>query len=131
MTPRRARLLLLVVVVAGAGLLAAAGLQNTLTFYRTPSEVLHGPVAQRVRLGGEVVPGSLRTDGGLTRFEISAGGARIEVEQVADLPGTIREGQDAVVEGALDSQGVFRSDTVMAKHGNEYRPADSGTGDSR
>jgi cytochrome c-type biogenesis protein CcmE len=130
-TPKRARLLLLVVVLAGVGLLVGAGLQNTLTFYRTPSEVVHGSTAQRVRLGGEVVPGSLRTDGGVTRFRIGDGTTQIEVEQVADLPGTIREGQDAVVEGVLDGGGVFRSDTVMAKHGNEYRPAGTGGGDSR
>jgi cytochrome c-type biogenesis protein CcmE len=130
-TPRRARLLVLLVVLAGAGLLVAAGLQNTLTFYRTPSEVRHERTTQRIRLGGEVVPGSLHADAGLTRFQISDGAARIDVEQMADLPGTIREGQEAVVEGTLDAQGVFRSDTVMAKHGNEYRPAAPGDGESR
>jgi cytochrome c-type biogenesis protein CcmE len=128
-TPRRARLLLLAVVVAGAALLIGAGLQNTLTFYRTPSEVEQTPAA-RVRLGGEVVPGSLHTDGGTTRFELTDGTSRVEVEQVEDLPGMIREGQQAVVEGTMDGQGVFHSDTVMAKHGNEYRPAQDG-GDSR
>lgn len=122
MKPRRARLLLLALVVAGAALLMGAGLQHTLTFYRTPSEVVQKPDA-RVRLGGEVVPGSLRTDGGTTRFELTDGTSRVEVEQVEDLPGTIREGQQAVVEGTLDGQGVFHSDTVMAKHGNEYQPA--------
>lgn len=122
MTPRRARLLLLAVVVAGAALLMGAGLQHTLTFYRTPSEVQQSPSA-RVRLGGEVVPGSLRTDGGTTRFELTDGTRRVEVEQVEDLPGTIREGQQAVVEGTMDARGVFHSDTVMAKHGNEYQPA--------
>jgi cytochrome c-type biogenesis protein CcmE len=130
-TPRRARLLLLLVVAAGVALLVAAGLQDTLTFYRTPTEVLHSSAAhERVRLGGEVVPGSLRTDDGRTRFRIGDGTSEIPVEQVADLPGSLREGQQAVVEGVLDTHGVFRSDTVMAKHGNEYRPAttaDDGT----
>ncbi|MEV4703132.1 cytochrome c maturation protein CcmE [Actinoplanes sp. NPDC049316] len=127
MTPRRSRALLLLIVVAGVALLVAAGLQNTLTFYRSPSEVAgHTSTHERVRLGGEVVPGSLRTDGGLTRFRIGDGTTEIAVEQVADLPGTLREGQEAVVEGTLDAHGVFRSDTVMAKHGNEYRPAQAG-----
>lgn len=122
MTPRRARLLLLAVVVAGAALLMGAGLQHTLTFYRTPSEVEQSP-AVRVRLGGEVVPGSLHTQNGLTSFQLTDGTSRVEVEQIDNLPGTIREGQQAVVEGTMDGQGVFHSDTVMAKHGNEYRPA--------
>jgi cytochrome c-type biogenesis protein CcmE len=128
-TPRRARLLLLLVVAAGVALLVAAGLQHTLTFYRTPTEVLHRSAGnERVRLGGEVVPGSLRTDGGRTRFRISDGTTEIPVDQVADLPGTVQEGQEAVVEGVLDRSGVFESDTVMAKHGNEYRPATSTDG---
>ncbi|MEU4244685.1 cytochrome c maturation protein CcmE [Actinoplanes sp. NPDC026619] len=130
MTPHRARLLLTLVVVAGVALLVVAGLQNTLTFYRTPTEVLHGATA-RVRLGGEVVPGSLHSEGGFTRFRLADRTSQIEVEQAEDLPGTIREGQDAVVEGALDGQGVFHSDTVMAKHGNEYQPAQTGEGDNR
>jgi cytochrome c-type biogenesis protein CcmE len=129
-TPRRARLLLLGVTVAGALLLMGAGLQHTLMFYRTPSEVQQGPAA-RVRLGGEVVPGSLHTQNGLTSFQLGDGTSRVQVEQVEDLPGTIREGQQAVVEGTLDGQGVFHSDTVMAKHGNEYRPAAGDGGDDR
>jgi cytochrome c-type biogenesis protein CcmE len=131
-TPRRARLLLLLVVAAGVALLVAAGLQNTLTFYRTPTEVLHGASAhERVRLGGEVVSGSLQSTGGETRFRITDGTTEIPVEQLADLPGTLREGQEAVVEGVLDAHGVFRSDTVMAKHGNEYRPAEPADGNAR
>ena len=132
MTPRRARVLLLAVLAAGVALLVAAGLQNTLTFYRTPTEVLQGTgTQQRVRLGGEIVPGSLRTDTGQTTFTITDGTTRIPVEQVADLPGTLREGQEAVVEGVLRPDGVFHSDTVMAKHGNEYRPAQPADGTAR
>jgi cytochrome c-type biogenesis protein CcmE len=128
-TPRRARWLLLLVVAAGVALLVTAGLQQSLTFYRTPTEVLDGSSThQRVRLGGEVVPGSLHVVGGQTRFRISDGSTEIPVQEVADLPGTVREGQEAVVEGILDAQGIFRSDTVMAKHGNEYRPAEAGDG---
>jgi cytochrome c-type biogenesis protein CcmE len=131
-TPRRSRALLLLLVVAAVALLVAAGLQNTLTFYRSPSEIAqHTSEQQRVRLGGEVMPGSLRTEGGVTRFRIGDGSTEIPVEQVADLPGTLREGEQAVVEGSLDGRGVFRSDTVMAKHGNEYRPAEAGEQDNR
>lgn len=125
MTARRARLLLLALLLAGVALLVTAGLQHTLTFYRTPGEVLDQGSGRRVRLGGEVLPGSLRTENGTTRFRIGDGVAQVDVEEDAELPGTIREGQEAVVEGELDDQGVFRSDTIMAKHGNEYRPAEA------
>ncbi|MFC0531698.1 cytochrome c maturation protein CcmE [Phytohabitans kaempferiae] len=124
---RRARLALLLIAGAAVALLVAAGLQDTLTFYRSPSEVSSGPAGDRVRLGGQVVPGSLSTAGGWTQFRLSDGATEVTVRQPAHLPGTVREGQEAVVEGALDADGMFRSDTVMAKHGNEYRPAEAGS----
>ncbi|GAA1801065.1 hypothetical protein GCM10009682_23390 [Luedemannella flava] len=131
MTPRRARASLLLILVVAAALLVTAGFQQTLTFYRTPTEVVHGP-SGRVRLGGQVVPGSLGTAGGLTLFRVTDGTTQLQVEQVADLPGTVREGRDVVVEGQYDAgRATFRSDTVMVRHGNEYRPAGSGAGSAR
>ena len=38
------------------------------------------------------------------------------------LPDLFREGQGVVAEGALDSSGVFRADTVLAKHDETYMP---------
>jgi cytochrome c-type biogenesis protein CcmE len=38
------------------------------------------------------------------------------------LPDLFREGQGVVTEGALDASGVFRADTVLAKHDENYMP---------
>ncbi len=38
-------------------------------------------------------------------------------------PETFREGEDAVVEGRLGTDGVFDADHVVVRHGNEYRPS--------
>jgi hypothetical protein len=38
------------------------------------------------------------------------------------LPDLFREGQGVVAEGALDPSGVFRADTVLAKHDETYMP---------
>jgi cytochrome c-type biogenesis protein CcmE len=38
------------------------------------------------------------------------------------LPDLFREGQGVVAEGALDGSGVFRADTVLAKHDETYMP---------
>jgi cytochrome c-type biogenesis protein CcmE len=40
------------------------------------------------------------------------------------LPDLFREGQGVVTEGALDASGVFRADTVLAKHDETYMPKD-------
>jgi cytochrome c-type biogenesis protein CcmE len=120
---RRAQLALAVVTLAGIGLLVASGLRDTVTYYRTPGEVLADPDSghERVRVGGQVVPGSLRLDGGQTLFRLGEGGHEISVVQLGAPPGSFREGEDAVVEGVLGSGGLFQSDTVLVRHGNEYR----------
>jgi cytochrome c-type biogenesis protein CcmE len=40
------------------------------------------------------------------------------------LPDLFREGQGMVAEGALDSSGTFRADSVLAKHDETYMPKD-------
>ncbi|MFC4859373.1 cytochrome c maturation protein CcmE [Actinophytocola glycyrrhizae] len=122
--PRRRGVVLLVgaVVIAGVGLLVGAGLHDTLVYYRTPTEVVTSPPgAERVRLGGQVVPGSVSGDGEDTRFLLTDGKNEVPVVQRGAIPGTFREGEGAVVEGTLDARGTFRSDTLTVKHSNEYR----------
>jgi cytochrome c-type biogenesis protein CcmE len=38
------------------------------------------------------------------------------------LPDLFREGQGVVTEGALDGGGLFRADSVLAKHDENYMP---------
>ena len=122
---RPGRAALVVVLLAAGALLVTGALRGTLTYYRTPGEVLRDPDAarERVRLGGDVVPGSLRRDGDLVVFRLAEGGQEITVEQRGAPPGTFREGEGAVVEGTLSADGMFRSDRVVVRHGNEYRPS--------
>ncbi|MFG2052548.1 cytochrome c maturation protein CcmE [Micromonospora sp. NPDC048930] len=125
MRRRSGRIALVAVLLAAVGLLVTSALRDTVTYYRTPAELLDdSDVAhQRIRLGGEVVPGSLRHDGDLVVFRLAEGGHEITVEQRGAPPETFREGTGAVVEGRLSSDGVFRSDHVLVRHGNEYRPS--------
>lgn len=124
MRRRAGRVALVAVLVAAGGLLLTSALRDTVTYYRTPGELLADPdlARHRVRLGGDVVPGSLRHDGDLVVFRLAEGGHEITVEQRGAPPETFREGAEAVVEGTLSLDGVFRSDHVVVRHGNEYRP---------
>jgi cytochrome c-type biogenesis protein CcmE len=72
-----------------------------------------------------VQPGSLvRGDDLTVRFEVADGGAKLPVAYKGLLPDLFREGQGVVAEGALDGSGVFRADTVLAKHDETYMPKD-------
>ncbi|MFI6231225.1 cytochrome c maturation protein CcmE [Micromonospora echinospora] len=127
MIRRPGRLALTAVLLGAGGLVVTAALRDTLTYYRTPGEVLAHPDAtrERVRLGGEVVPGSVRRDGDLVVFRLADTGREVTVRQRGVPPETFREGEDAVVEGRLGADGVFDADHVVVRHGNEYGPSPS------
>jgi cytochrome c-type biogenesis protein CcmE len=116
------------VVVTGVAVLVTGALHDTLVYYRTPSEVASAAPhpGDRIRLGGQVVPGSVRESGGQTEFRLTDGLHQIRVV-ARGAPATLREGRDAVVEGVLDSDGTVDCDQVIVKHSNEYRPAGSGS----
>jgi cytochrome c-type biogenesis protein CcmE len=127
----RLRLLLLaVVVLVAVGVLAFAGLSGSLVYYKTTSELLadHGLEGQHVRLGGLVVSGSVHRTAGGVRFELTDGVDEVPVVNTGQPRGVFRDGQGAVVEGVLGTDGVFRSDVLLVKHSNSYEPPAHGSG---
>lgn len=125
------RLLLVAgVVLVAVGVLAIAGLQGSLVYYRTTSELVADPElqGQRVRLGGLVVDGTVETTAEGVRFELTDGVQDVPVVNTGQPRGVFQEGQGAVVEGSLGADGVFRSDVLLVRHDNEYRAPADGTG---
>ena len=114
----------LAVLALAAGLVLYA-LRDSIVFFSTPSMVSEQHIApgRRFRLGGLVQPGSLkRGDNLAVSFEVADGSAKLPVAYKGLLPDLFREGQGIVAEGALDSSGVFKADTVLAKHDENYMP---------
>jgi cytochrome c-type biogenesis protein CcmE len=58
----------------------------------------------------------------MVSFELTDGASTIAVSYQGLLPDLFREGQGVVAEGALDSHGTFRADSVLAKHDETYMP---------
>ncbi|MBR0992216.1 cytochrome c maturation protein CcmE [Bradyrhizobium japonicum] len=112
-------------VLALAAALVLNALRDSIVFFSTPSMVAekHVEPGKRFRLGGLVQPGSLqRGDNLAVTFEVADGNAKLPVAYKGILPDLFREGQGVVAEGALDAQGVFKADTVLAKHDETYMP---------
>lgn len=121
-------LTLAVVVLTAVGVLALTGLNGSLVYYKTTSELVADPGLQgeRLRLGGLVVPASVsrRPDG--VSFVLTDGVHEVPVINSEQPRGVFTEGQGALVEGVLGSDGVFRSDLLLVKHGNEYKAPEQG-----
>jgi cytochrome c-type biogenesis protein CcmE len=66
----------------------------------------------------------VRGDNLAVNFSVADGAATLPVSFKGILPDLFREGQGVVAEGAIDASGVFRADTVLAKHDETYMPKD-------
>ena len=128
MTRKSRRLVLisgaLAVLGIAAGLVLFA-LNDTIVFFRSPSEIAqeHPAPGTRLRLGGLVKTGSVvKQDNAHVRFAITDGGADIEVAYVGLLPDLFREGQGVIAEGRLTGPASFTADSVLAKHDEKYMP---------
>jgi cytochrome c-type biogenesis protein CcmE len=128
MTRKQRRLTMIggsLAVLAVAAALVLNAMRDSIVFFSTPSTVAekHISAGTRFRLGGLVQPGSLkRGDDLAVSFSVADGSATLPVAYKGILPDLFREGQGVVAEGALDASGVFRADTVLAKHDETYMP---------
>ena len=125
---RRIRLMggVFVVALLAVGLTLTA-LNQTVSYFYTPSEIAklaslpEGPI----RLGGLVETGSIQqgADANVT-FVVTDETARTSVSFTGILPDLFREGQGVVVPGSFDAQGKFIASEVLAKHDENYMPAE-------
>ena len=120
----RVRVVVLLVLIAG-GLtwVATQALSGNLVYYVTPTELLadEPPPGEYLRLGGQVVPGSVHDVGEGVGFVVTDGTTRMTVVHTGGTPALFQTGTGVVLEGTF-ADGAFHSDTMLVKHGEEYRP---------
>ena len=80
------------------------------------------PIAERDSFG-VVEPGSVGKEGVTVTFKITDGAATVPVRFTGILPDLFREGQGVVAEGRLVG-GTFEARNVLAKHDENYMPAE-------
>ena len=126
---RKSRRLIMIAVCGGVLTLAVglilSAMSGSIVFFRSPSEVAQQGVAPgtRFRLGGLVQDGSLKRGPDQTvDFAVTDTNATVAVQYRGLLPDLFREGQGGVAEGTLGPGGIFRADTVLAKHDESYMP---------
>ncbi|GBD15560.1 Cytochrome c-type biogenesis protein CcmE [bacterium HR26] len=124
------RLLVAALAIAGAvGYLMYTGLQSTAaSYFVTVSELEQRAGAvegKRVRVGGEVVPGSIRLGGPgePIRFAITDGSSRLAVVYEGVLPDIFAEGRYVIVEGRYRAGQPIAADTLLTQCPSRFESA--------
>ena len=108
-----------------AATLVLGALRDNIVFFYTPSEIIQSDRSslQQLRLGGLVKDGTVRIEGMQSVFIVTDGNVDITVRYNNALPSLFREGQGVVAEGQIEN-GIFMAQNVLAKHDENYMPAE-------
>ena len=129
MKPRHKRIAMIAVGLAALSAAAAfvlAAFRENLVFFFTPTQVeaKQVPQGRAFRIGGMVVPGSVkrRADGVTVQFLVTDTAMDVPVVYRGILPDLFKEGKGVVTQGKLGDDGVFYASEVLAKHDENYMP---------
>lgn len=126
---RKQRLLIVIIIVIGASAataLIANALKQNLNLFYEPTRIVNGeaPVGRKIRVGGMVKENSLtRLPDSLTvQFVVTDYEADVTIEYTGILPDMFTEQAGTVATGALNEDGLFIAEQVLAKHDETYMP---------
>ena len=128
MTAKSKRLVIIACIAALLGIavmLVLGALRDNIVFFYTPSEISQSKLqsGQQLRLGGLIREGSVEIEGMQSVFIVTDGTVDITVKYDNALPSLFREGQGVVTEGQIED-GAFIAQNVLAKHDENYMPAE-------
>jgi len=113
-----------VIILGGIAGMIVYSFSQSLVYDHSVAEYLADPGLQHTnsRVFGKVKPESVtRASGGIgVSFEVTDGVRSVPVVFAKEVPDTFKENGDVVVEGRLDSQGVFRAHNLLAKCPSKY-----------
>ena len=132
MTPtRRRRMLIVLSIFLGVGVavtLGLRGMQESMLYFLSPSEVLAGEAAdgRSFRLGGMVLEGSVeRLTGDIEMsFDVTDYQNTLTVRYSGITPALFGEGQGVIAIGSMEDNNIFRASEVLAKHDENYMPVE-------
>lgn len=121
--------------IAGVGLIVGylvwTGVQDTMVYYLTPTELVAKVSTDAsfhevgVKVGARVIEGSLESNPDELEYrfrvkDIETEGTTFPVVYNGPLPDTFQEGRDVVLEGRFTEAGVFEATTLLTKCGSRY-----------
>jgi cytochrome c-type biogenesis protein CcmE len=113
------------------GYLAYTGVQDSKSYYVTIKE-LHtmgdGAYAKRLRVAGNVQPGSIKRTGTHVQFVLVEQDQLLSVDYTGTEapPDTFKDDSQALADGSFGHDGVFHAKALQAKCASKYAPKQPG-----
>ncbi len=117
------------VILVSLGYLAYTGVQESKSYYVTIRELRgmdESVYSKRLRVAGNVVPGSIRHQGSRVEFSLQEQGHMLPVVYNGSEapPDTFKDDSQALAEGTFGRDGVFHAKHLQAKCASKYAPKD-------
>jgi cytochrome c-type biogenesis protein CcmE len=121
----------MVLILLALGYLAYTGVQESKSYYVTIKELRgmgDGVYAKRLRVAGNVVPGSIKRSGTRVEFELVEQQQKLAVVYTGTEapPDTFKDDSQALAEGSFGRDGVFHAKQLQAKCASKYAPQQKG-----
>ena len=120
-----------IIIFLAIGYLGYMGFQSSATYYYEVNELLQqgsSVYGENVRVNGQVAPGSVEQEnqGRILRFTMTdiEGKESLPVFYQGVVTDTFKVGNEVVVEGQLNSDGIFQAYTLMPKCPSKYVPGE-------
>jgi len=116
-----------VVILLSLGYLAYTGVQDSKSYYVTIKELQgmgNDVYSKRLRVAGNVVPGSIRRSGTRVEFLLKENDLTLPVSYTGTEapPDTFKDDSQALADGSFGRDGVFHAKQLQAKCASKYAP---------
>lgn len=116
-----------VIVLIAVGFLGYQGFMYSATYYYTVSEFAGQQSSltnESVRVTGNVTDGTIERQGNTLKFIMTDGQENLAVVYQGVVPDSFKAGIQAVVQGKLNSAGIFEATELLARCPSKYEPVD-------
>ena len=118
-------------ILVSMGYLAYTGVQESKSYYVTIKELQgmgESAHAKRLRVAGNVQPGSIKRNGTHVEFVLVEQGLTLPVSYAGTEPppDTFKDNAQALAEGSFGKDGVFHAKGIQAKCASKYAPQQPG-----
>src|SRR5437870_5022940 len=119
------------VILVAMGYLAYTGVQESKSYYVTITELRgmgDGAYTKRLRVAGNVQPGSIKRKGTQVEFVLVEQGHVLPVvyNGTEAPPDTFKDDSQALADGSFGRDGVFHAQQLQAKCASKYAPQQPG-----